>query len=63
MADFTLLFEDWSLTSVIWVGSATADLLNMLRFYHYATSPGGAPRTRSTTPTPIVSRRCWRRRG
>ena len=39
VADFTLLFEDWSLTSVIWVGSAAADLLNMLRFYHYATEP------------------------
>jgi activator of 2-hydroxyglutaryl-CoA dehydratase/predicted nucleotide-binding protein (sugar kinase/HSP70/actin superfamily) len=39
VADFTLLFEDWSLTSVIWVGSASADLLNMMRFYHYATEP------------------------
>ncbi len=39
VADFTLLFEDWSLTSVVWVGSAAADLLNMMRFYHYATEP------------------------
>ena len=39
VADFTLLFEDWSLTSVVWVGSVAADLLNMMRFYHYATEP------------------------
>ena len=39
VADFTLLFEDWSLTSAVWVGSATADLLNMMRFYHYADEP------------------------
>jgi hypothetical protein len=39
VADFTLLFEDWSLTSVVWVGSVVADLLNMMRFYHYATEP------------------------
>jgi activator of 2-hydroxyglutaryl-CoA dehydratase/predicted nucleotide-binding protein (sugar kinase/HSP70/actin superfamily) len=39
LGDFTLLFEDWSLTSAVWVGAATIDLLNMLRFYHYATEP------------------------
>ena len=39
LADFTLLFEDWSLTSAVWAGAATVDLLNMLRFYHYATEP------------------------
>ncbi|HMK93300.1 MAG TPA: hypothetical protein VK576_09900, partial [Thermoleophilia bacterium] len=39
MADFTFLFEDWSLISAFWVGSTTLDLLNMLRFYHYATEP------------------------
>ena len=36
VADFTLLFEDWSLTSAVWIASAAADLLNMMRFYHYA---------------------------
>ena len=39
VADFTLLFEDWSLTSAVWIASAAADLLNMMRFYHYATEP------------------------
>ena len=39
VADFTLLFEDWSLTSATWIASAAADLLNMMRFYHYATEP------------------------
>ncbi len=39
VADFSLIFEDWALTSVVWVGAATADLLNMLRFYHYADEP------------------------
>jgi activator of 2-hydroxyglutaryl-CoA dehydratase/predicted nucleotide-binding protein (sugar kinase/HSP70/actin superfamily) len=39
LADFSMLFEDWSLTSAVWVGSAAADLLNMMRFYHYATEP------------------------
>ncbi len=36
VADFTLLFEDWSLTSAVWIASAAADLLNMMRFYHFA---------------------------
>ena len=37
VADFSLLFEDWSLTSAVWVGAVAADLLAMMRFYHYAT--------------------------
>ena len=36
VADFTLLFEDWALTSVVWMGLVAVDLLNMMRFYHLA---------------------------
>jgi activator of 2-hydroxyglutaryl-CoA dehydratase/predicted nucleotide-binding protein (sugar kinase/HSP70/actin superfamily) len=37
--DFTLLFEDWALTSLAWGGVVAVDLLNMMRFYHYPTEP------------------------
>ncbi len=53
VADFTLLFEDWSLTSVVWVGSVAADLLNMMRFYHYASR---APSRRRGRPLPRLRR-------
>jgi predicted nucleotide-binding protein (sugar kinase/HSP70/actin superfamily) len=39
IADFTLLFEDWALTSIVWIGLVAIDLLNMMRFYHLATEP------------------------
>jgi activator of 2-hydroxyglutaryl-CoA dehydratase/predicted nucleotide-binding protein (sugar kinase/HSP70/actin superfamily) len=39
VADFTLLFQDWYLTAVVWAGIVAVDLLNMMRFYHYADEP------------------------
>ena len=64
VADFTLLFEDWSLTSV-YLGRVRRPPTCSTCCASTTTppSPGGATPMRCTTRMPTVSRRCWRRRG